>query len=102
MAALAAPDDQPVKRDVQVVLDLKRTRAANEVAANAIEHGSRPGDEIEICRTLRRDRLSGSACRELRELRQVAPQVEGRSSPLPGAGPHHALRITPAISSAIS
>jgi hypothetical protein len=70
MAALAAPDDQPVKRDVQVVLDLKRTRAANEVAANAIEHGRRPGDEIEICRTLRRDRLGGSACRELREVRR--------------------------------
>jgi hypothetical protein len=56
---------------LRVVLDLKRTRAANEVAANAIEHGSRPGDEIEICRTLRRDHLSGSACRDLRERRQT-------------------------------
>jgi anti-sigma regulatory factor (Ser/Thr protein kinase) len=30
---------------------------ANEVAANAIEHGSWPGDEIEVCCTLERDRL---------------------------------------------
>jgi anti-sigma regulatory factor (Ser/Thr protein kinase) len=31
---------------------------ADEVASNAIEHGSRPGDEIEICCTLERDRLN--------------------------------------------
>jgi hypothetical protein len=29
-AALAAPDDQPLKRDVRVVLDLMRTRAAKQ------------------------------------------------------------------------
>jgi hypothetical protein len=31
---------------------------ADEVATNAIEHGSRRGDEIEICCTLERDRLN--------------------------------------------